>query len=434
MNHSISFSITGDSLTVRRLCKSSQPMNRIRDLLTASDVCFTNLETSLHRYEPNIYPSRFSGGDWVAASPEVLTDLNWIGFNLYGIPNNHSLDWTHNGLVRTIENLEKADVVFAGVGRNFAEACAPRYLETPEGTVALIACNSTFEPWHMAGEQRRDIHGRPGIFGIEFDRIAVVSEKEMEVLESLHAKMNRENDGWTEIDGTKLFRFGSYLYQIGTGEEITRVRKQSLAALKSSISEARRQADIVIVSIHSHERKADNPHVPADFQTELAHFCIDNGAHAFIAHGPHVLRGIEIYHGAPIIHGLGNFFYQCELLPKAPAEFYSKFSNFDEKACTADVYDYRVNNGGILGETNPDYFQTAIVQFSLENGVLENLTLYPVSLQFHAHRSSKGTPVMAEGAEADRILSQMEEMSGWYGTRFHRKKNCLQIILPENYK
>lgn len=429
MNPSIRFSITGDSLTVRRLCKNSRSLADIRSLLTDADVCFTNLETSLHRYEPDIYPSRFSGGDWVASPPEILQDLSWLGINLYGIPNNHSLDWTHNGLVRTIENLEQSGVTFAGAGRNFAEACAPRYLTTPEGTVALIACNSSFEPWHMAGEQRRDLHGRPGIFGIEFDRIAVITPAELECLESLHRKLNREHDGWTETDEIPVFRFGSYLYHAGIPGEITRVRECSKLALKRSIEEARRQADVVLVSIHSHERQKDNPHIPADFQTDLAHFCIDCGAHAFIAHGPHVLRGIEVYKGQPIVHGLGNFFYQCELLPKAPAEFYSKFAEFEPSACTADVYDYRVNHGGILGETNPDYFCSGIVHFTLTGGKLEKLSVYPLSLQFQEHRSAKGTPVLAKGEQARTILCQIAELSKIYGTSFHTENEVLELIL-----
>lgn len=427
MHHTIDFSVTGDSLTVKRLCTASSAVQEIRNLFAASDVCFTNLETSIHRYEPDVYPSRFSGGDWTAAPPGVLSDLKWLGFNLFGIPNNHSMDWLHTGLLRTMENLEKADIVFSGVGRNLAEACAPAYLETARGRVALIACNSSFEPWHMAGEQRKDIHGRPGIFGIEFERIQLISREELRILENLNKKICREEDGWMEQNGHRLFRFGSYLYQEGQEGEITRVCRHSLELLKKSILEARRQADIVVVSLHSHEREALDPHIPAAFQKELAHFSIDQGAHVFIAHGPHVLRAVEIYHGCPILHGMGNFFYQCELLPKAPAEFYSKFSDFDEKACTADVYDYRVNNGGILGETNPDYFRSAIASFSMKNGKLKSLKIYPVSLQFSAHRASKGCPVLANAQEADIILSQIEKLSAPYSTIFKKNKAFLEL-------
>ena len=125
MHQTINFSVTGDSLAVKRLCTASSQMQEIRNLFASSDVCFTNLETSIHRYEPEIYPSRFSGGDWVAAPPEVLSDMKWLGFNLFGIPNNHSLDWSHSGLLRTIENLKRAEVIFSGAGENLAQACAP---------------------------------------------------------------------------------------------------------------------------------------------------------------------------------------------------------------------------------------------------------------------------------------------------------------------
>ena len=427
MDQTINFSVTGDSLIVKRLCSTASSFLELRNLFSASDVCFTNLETSVHKFEQDVYPSRFSGGDWVATSPDVLYDLKLLGFNFLGIPNNHSMDWLHNGLIHTIENLEKAHVTFAGVGRNLAEACAPAYLETPNGRVALIACNSSFEPWHMAGEQRRDIQGRPGIFGIEFEQIQYISQEELSVLESLHNKTLYENDGWINSNEDRLFRFGNHLYKVGKGDNFTRVCNSSLKLLKNSIQEAKRMADLVVVSCHSHERQALDPHIPAAFQKELAYFSIDQGANIFVAHGPHVIRGIEIYHGCPVFHGLGNFFYQCELLPKAPSEFYSKFSSFDEKACTADVYDYRVNNGGILGETNPNYFRSMLASFTMHNGTLDKLTIYPVSLQFSSHRASKGTPVLASENDADIILSQIQKLSDDFHTSFERIGNTLEL-------
>ena len=425
----IHFSVTGDSLIVKRLCKNALPFLELKNLLTSSDVSLTNLETSLHRHENDIYPSRTSGGEWVCSVPEILEDLKWLGFNLYSIPNNHSMDWTHNGLMRTIENLNRAHVAFAGAGRNLSEATAPVYLETPGGRVALIACTTSFEPWHMAGEQRKDCLGRPGVFGLEFERIINISSSELSVLENIHARISKDDDGWIDDNGLKLFRFGNCLYKLGSGAEITRVCKHSKDLLKISIEEARRQADVVVVSIHSHERKSDNPHIPADFQTDLAHFCIDNGAHAFLAHGPHVIRGIEVYHGHPIIHGLGNFFYQCELLEKAPAEFYSKFASFDSDARMADVYDYRVQNGGILGETNPDYFQSVIITFSLQDGLLKTLRAFPVSLQFNSPRSNKGTPRLAHDEYAEQILIQLQKLSKAFGTYFEIKNGFAELTL-----
>lgn len=431
MTGSVSFGITGDSLIVKRICRSSASAQNIRRIFSSCDVCFTNLETSLHKFEPDVYPSRFSGGDWVVSSPSILNDLKWLGFNFFSIPNNHSLDWSHGGLIHTIENLEQADVVFSGIGKNLADASAPGYLETSGGRVALISCCSTFDSWHMAGQQRQDVQGRPGIFGIEFEKVFTIKEDEMRTLEELSKRQMREEDGWIECNSEKLFSFNGCLYKTGNPSVITRVKQSSLDLLSEKIQEAKRQADLVIVSMHSHERKADDPHIPADFQKEIAHFAIDCGAHAFLGHGPHVIRGIEIYKGQPIIHGLGNFFYQCELLSKAPDEFYSKFAPFPGNAATADVYDYRVSHGGILGETNPDYFVTAIVLFTLSGGKLSSLTIHPISLQFDAHRSSKGTPVPAVSGKAEQILDQIEKLSEQFGTKLIRQNHCSELKLSQ---
>ena len=53
---------------------------------------------------------------------------------------------------------------------------------------------------------------------------------------------------------------------------------------------------------------------PAQFLVTFARAMIDAGADLFVGHGPHVLRGIEIYKGAPIIYSLGDFIFQNETL------------------------------------------------------------------------------------------------------------------------
>ena len=40
---------------------------------------------------------------------------------------------------------------------------------------------------------------------------------------------------------------------------------------------------------------------------QWAHAVVDAGADAVVGHGPHVLRGIELYRGRPIAYSLGNF-------------------------------------------------------------------------------------------------------------------------------
>ncbi|HYL92971.1 MAG TPA: CapA family protein, partial [Alphaproteobacteria bacterium] len=84
-----------------------------------------------------------------------------------------------------------------------------------------------------------------------------------------------------------------------------------------TIADARAEADLVIVSMHGGAEGASHHHVqPGDemFLGEdrgdlrrFAHAAIDAGAQLVIGHGPHVVRGMEVYQGKLIAYSLGNF-------------------------------------------------------------------------------------------------------------------------------
>lgn len=83
------------------------------------------------------------------------------------------------------------------------------------------------------------------------------------------------------------------------------------------VAESRARADIVIVSFHGGAEGATSQHVPAGPETFLGekrgdlrrftHAVIDAGADLVIGHGPHVVRGMEIYQKRLIAYSLGNF-------------------------------------------------------------------------------------------------------------------------------
>ena len=84
-----------------------------------------------------------------------------------------------------------------------------------------------------------------------------------------------------------------------------------------SVRNGKTLADFVVVTIHAHQGPVTAQQWLFEDQTpnflkELAHRAIDSGADVFVGHGPHVLRGVEIYKGKPIFYGLGEFFYQWQ--------------------------------------------------------------------------------------------------------------------------
>ena len=58
--------------------------------------------------------------------------------------------------------------------------------------------------------------------------------------------------------------------------------------------------------------------VVAMYERPVAHAAIDAGADAVFGHHAHIMRGIEVYRGRPIFHGLGNFVTVTHALTPAP--------------------------------------------------------------------------------------------------------------------
>jgi hypothetical protein len=83
------------------------------------------------------------------------------------------------------------------------------------------------------------------------------------------------------------------------------------------VAELRAGADLVVVSFHGGAEGAPYQHVPPGpelFYGEdrgdlrrFTHAVIDAGAALVLGHGPHVVRGLELYRGRLIAYSLGNF-------------------------------------------------------------------------------------------------------------------------------
>lgn len=83
------------------------------------------------------------------------------------------------------------------------------------------------------------------------------------------------------------------------------------------IREVKASNDIVVVTFHGGAEGDKALHVPHGMEyhwgekrgklREFCHKAIDNGADIIIGHGPHVVRGMELYKGRLIAYSLGNF-------------------------------------------------------------------------------------------------------------------------------
>lgn len=76
--------------------------------------------------------------------------------------------------------------------------------------------------------------------------------------------------------------------------------------LINRITESRRNADIIVVSMHA---DIEFTPYPAPSRVRLSRWLIENGADFVIQHHPHVCQGVEYYKGGLIGYSLGNFIF-----------------------------------------------------------------------------------------------------------------------------
>ena len=116
----------------------------------------------------------------------------------------------------------------------------------------------------------------------------------------------------------------------------------------------------LLVSFHAHEY-GDDEEAPAEFLPAFAYRMIDEGASVVVGHGPHLLRGMEIYKGCPIFYSLGNFVGQNELVSRLPADSYERF-RVDPQLTPGMVFKTRTDNDRKSFPADRRFWETAVEQ------------------------------------------------------------------------
>jgi hypothetical protein len=127
-----------------------------------------------------------------------------------------------------------------------------------------------------------------------------------------HAGSDRERFSTTYLDVK-----GRTVAFVGFAHNAVQPNVNDLDTARRLVAEADKKADIVVVSFHGGAEGTGAQNVPR--RTELffgeqrgnlplfAHTVIDAGADLVLGHGPHVLRGMEVYKDRLIAYSLGNF-------------------------------------------------------------------------------------------------------------------------------
>jgi poly-gamma-glutamate synthesis protein (capsule biosynthesis protein) len=246
----------------------ARQLELVAPILRAADIAFGQLEEPLSNRGTRQRFSGLGGPRWdrhpmdPARRAATLRDA---GFTVMSFAGNHTMDRSEESMFDTIEATAAVDLRLVGAGADLAAARAPVTVEVRGTRVGFLAYCSVTPPGYEAGT------GRSGIA-------------------PLRARTSYEQTDW----------------QAGTAPKIvTRTFPEDLAAMVEDIDRLRRDVDVVVVSCHWGIHF--EPATIAEYQYEAAHAAVDAGADLVIGHHPHILKGIEVYRGAPILYSVNNF-------------------------------------------------------------------------------------------------------------------------------
>ena len=187
-------------------------------------------------------------------NPANIPCLEAAGIDCCCLANNHVLDWGNQGLLDTIDNLDRAHIKHAGAGRNLEEAQAPAFLDGAGGAKLIIF--SFGDP----------TSGIPLSWAAAQEKPGVNLLKEL-TLQTVH-------------------RIGEMVKQV------------------------KRTGDVIVASIHW-GRNWDFSILRE--QRDFARRLIDRaGVDLIYGHSSHHVKGIEVYRNKLILYGCGDFINDYE--------------------------------------------------------------------------------------------------------------------------
>lgn len=216
------------------------PWEYVRDYFQEDDITIGNLETSITR-EGTIWPDKQFN---FRSDPENLEAMKKAGIDVVSLANNHSLDYGYDGLLDTLNHIDKSGIFRVGAGKDRSDAFKETIIEKNGYKIGILGFSRVVPDvgWWAT-------NSRPGLAGAYDPQLPGALEK---------------------------------------------------------VKEVKEKVDILIVSVHWGTELQTRPR---DIDVIAAKKLIDAGADTIMGHHPHVLQGVEIYNGKPILYSLGNFVF-----------------------------------------------------------------------------------------------------------------------------
>jgi len=398
------FAAVGDIIMRRPVGEGDAGYQALAKVMREADMTYANMEG------PILDEANFRG-PLAGGTKSVVNELKRMGVRIMTDANNHTLDAGLEGMFETHRLLDEAGIVYAGSGKNLTDARQARIAVTPKGTVAAIGMFSIDPSSNNRSRFTDATENMPGLNPLHVTPYNVVTAEHMQALkkirDAIYARRPEVRVPVAPVAADEpagRLRLFQTEFTVGPhpGDLTYEMDPADLKGVITSVRVGKQLADFVVVAIHCHQNSFafqaySQDHSTPNFLIELAHQVIDNGADAFVGHGVHNLRGVEIYKGKPIFYGVSSFFYHRGAAP--------------------EITSLSAGPGAGVNELE-DNLETLLTTSRFEDGKLVEVRLYPADLGQDRTRpiSRSGTPSTPSPEMARRVLERLQVLSKQFGT------------------
>lgn len=344
------------------------------DIIKRADFSLINLEC----------PVSSKGKEWnktfkvfhFRANLDAIQVLNSASIDYVSLANNHILDYDIEGLIDTLDILDKNNISHSGAGRNLKEAVKPAIIEKK---LKPKPSNNHDFYYNVDNEEVNNNDSKNTI------RIGLISLTDNEPEWEAKYDLPGINYIPTTLDPD------TYYYR-----------------LQNYIENTKKQSDLVIVSSHV------GPHfreTPSTKYVNFAHKIIDFGADIYWGHSNHMPQGIELYkhndNNKIILYDCGDFI-----------DDYAIDSNYRNDLSFIFLLHFLMDKNYKLSNNNSNNGNIV-----LQNSMIE---LIPTKIS-----NFMVNTIPVDDNDADLIIKRMAKRCSFLGTKYFidEKKKRIKIFL-----
>jgi poly-gamma-glutamate capsule biosynthesis protein CapA/YwtB (metallophosphatase superfamily) len=276
-NKAVTLLLLGD-VSVEQRADPANAMVHVRETLKRADLVYGNLEGLLVKSKGPDQDIPDKSG-WQHIGPEAIAALKAGNIQVVGVANNVAYGPTD--IMKSLAVLDANGIQHAGGGANLDAAHKPAIIERKGVRIGFLQYTAK---WYQEDQQ-----------------IATATSPGVARLKSI--------DGMT-VDPADLERLRDDIRRLRPLVDILIVSSHNRDGLGRTINSAApegKQGPVNPATLIAPIPLGGQYAQAEPYEKELAHAAIDAGADIVYGHGSHVLQGVEVYKGKPVMYCLGNF-------------------------------------------------------------------------------------------------------------------------------